>query len=111
MFKNEDDLKETVSRLDIDDKPNPAHRESLRGQMLSVFNKSGERTQTESRPLWRTIMKSPITKLAAAAVIIIAVPVGIHLIGGSSSIAFADVLEQIRTFQPYTYYKAGYETN
>ena len=41
-------------------------------------------------------MKSPITKFAAAAVIIIAVLIGIQQFGGSSSIAFADVLEQIR---------------
>ena len=94
MFKNEDDFKETVSWLNIDDKPNPGHRESLRGQMLSAFDKSGERTQTESRPLWRTIMKSPIGKLAAAAVIIIAVLIGIHQFGGSiESIALADVIE------------------
>jgi len=102
MFKNEDDFKKIVDRLNIDDKPSAAHRESLHKQMLSVFDKSGEESKTESRPLWRTIMKSPITKLAAAAVIIIAVLVGIHLIGGSSSIAFADVLEQIRTFRPYS---------
>jgi len=94
MFKNEDDLKETVSRLNIDDKPNPAHRESLREQMLSAFDKTGEQTIIQSRPLWRTIMKSPIGKLAAAAVIIIAVLVGIHQIGGSiETVALADVIE------------------
>jgi len=94
MFKNEDDFKETVSRLNIDDKPNPGHRESLRGQMLSVFDKSGEQPISQSRPLWRTIMKSPISKLAAAAVIIIAVLVGIHQLGNSiETVALADVIE------------------
>ena len=102
MFENEDDFKTIVNRLNIDDKPNPAHRERLRGQMLSAFDKSGEQPETESRPLWRTIMKSPIGKLAAAAVIIIAVLVGIHLMDGSSNIAFADVLEQVRDFRPYS---------
>jgi outer membrane lipoprotein-sorting protein len=45
-----------------------------------------------------TIMKNRITKLAAAAVIIIAVMLGIHYIGGSpdgASLAWADVLENI----------------
>ncbi|MHC4693027.1 MAG: hypothetical protein ACYS67_09805 [Planctomycetota bacterium] len=102
MFKNEDDFKTIVNRLNIDDEPNPAHRESLRGQMLSAFNENQERTQTGTRPLWRTIVKSPIGKLAAAAVIIIAVLFGIHMIGGSNSIAFADVLEQVRDFRPYS---------
>ncbi len=102
MFQNENEFKKIVSRLNIDEKPNPAHRNRLRKQMLSVFGKTGEQPETESRPLWRMIMKNPITKLSAAAVIIIAVLVGIHLIGGSNNIAFADVLEQIRTFRPYS---------
>jgi len=73
MFKNEIDFEKIVSRLNIDSKPNPAHRENLRRQMLSAFNETGEQPITQSRPLWRTIMKSPITKFAAAAVIIVIV--------------------------------------
>jgi len=48
--------------------------------------------------IWRTIMQSRITKLAAAAVIIIAVLVGIHQFGGSvdvASVAWADVVRPI----------------
>jgi len=96
MFNNEDDLKETISRLNIDDKPNPAHRESLREQVLSVFDKTGEQPISQSRPLWRTIMKSPIGKLAAAAVIIVAVLIGIHQFGNSvdvTTVALAQVRE------------------
>jgi hypothetical protein len=96
MFQNEDDFKKIVSRLDIDDKPNPAHRESLRGQMLSVFNKAGEQPIIQSRHFRRTIMKSPITKLAAAAVIIITVLIGIHQLVNSvdvTKVALANVVE------------------
>lgn len=78
MFQNEDDFKKIVSRLDIDEKPNPSHRESLRGQMLSVFETSGEQPEPESIPLWRTIMKSPITKIAVAAAVIIIVVIGAY---------------------------------
>ncbi|MHC4461616.1 MAG: TlpA family protein disulfide reductase [Planctomycetota bacterium] len=47
---------------------------------------------------WRTIMKSPITKLAAAAVIIIAVLIGIHQFTGSvESVAWASVAERFRS--------------
>ncbi len=55
--------------------------------------------------IWRIIMKSKITKAAAAAVIIIAVLIGINHFGGSlggGSVAFADVLKYIQT-QSYTF--------
>src|SRR3989339_2149319 len=48
--------------------------------------------------IWRIIMKSKITKLAAAAVIIIAVLVGIHHFGGSidgTSVAWGDVVKKV----------------
>ena len=73
MFKNEDDFKKIVSRLNIDNKPNPVHRENLRRQMLSAFNQTAEQPKTTWQTVRKTITKSPITKLAAAAVIIIAV--------------------------------------
>jgi outer membrane lipoprotein-sorting protein len=44
--------------------------------------------------LWRIIMKSPITKLAAAAVIVIAVTVGIIQLG-SGTVTWAQVIEPI----------------
>ncbi|MHC4659808.1 MAG: hypothetical protein ACYS83_11635, partial [Planctomycetota bacterium] len=81
MFRNEEDFKKIVDRLNIDNKPNPDHRENLRRQMLSVFNETRQRRQVKL-PAWqtlrRTIMKSPITKLAVAAVIIVAVVIGIN---------------------------------
>jgi len=58
-------------------------------------------SETLMRPrqhiLWSDIMKSPITKLAAAAVIIIAVLVGIRQFGGpidGTSMAFGEVIEK-----------------
>jgi hypothetical protein len=74
MFKNEADFKKLVSRLNIDDKANPAHRENLRRQMLSAFDKSTyqQEPQLSFLSLGRIIMKSKMTKLAAAAAIIIA---------------------------------------
>jgi len=75
MFKNEADFKRLTDRLNIDDKPNPSHRENLRRQMLSAFNEATQESTTriiDFRTFGRIIMKSTITKLAAAAVIIIA---------------------------------------
>ncbi len=81
MYKNEDDFKNLINRLNIDDRPNNAHKESLRRQMLSAFNETQHKTllPAETRQsIRRTIMKSSIIKIAAAAVIIIAVMIGIH---------------------------------
>lgn len=72
MFKNENDFKNIVNQLNIDDKPNDSHRENLRRQMLSAFSESQQPKTT-----WRAIIKSPITKLAAAVIII---AVGLFLV-------------------------------
>jgi len=52
------------------------------------------------------IIKSPVTKLAAAAAIIIAVLIGMHQFGGSvdgTSVAWADVVEKIDKIHSYIY--------
>jgi len=72
MFKDENEFGKIVDKLNIDTKSNPAHREKLKRQMLSVFNETSQKTTGNSKPdIWRIIMKSPITKIAAAAVIIL----------------------------------------
>lgn len=54
--------------------------------------------------IWRTIMKSKITKLAAAAAIIVAVFVGVHQFGRSvESVTFADVVEPFLTARTATF--------
>ena len=100
MFKNEADFEKLVSRLNIDNEPNPAHRENLRRQMLSAFNEAGEQPgprTTVFQALRRTIMKRSVPKLAAAAaaVILIAVVIGIYEGGGGiERIALAEVIEK-----------------
>jgi hypothetical protein len=55
---------------------------------------SSAKSLTEDLNLWRMIMKSPIIKLAAAAVIIIAVLIGVSsFLGGT--VTFGDVIEPI----------------
>jgi hypothetical protein len=70
------------------------------------------RADTESsaskRPqnVWRTIMKSRITKLAAAAVIIIAVLIGVNQFSGSidgASVAWADVIKKVEKAKTVTF--------
>jgi len=95
MFKNEDDFKKIVSRLNIDDKPSPVHRESLRRQMLSAFNETGEQRVPQAssfQTLRRTIMKSPITKFAAAAAVIIVVVIGAYYLKPDDSATMVDIV-------------------
>ncbi len=109
MFKDESEFKKIVARLNIDTKPNPAHREELRREVLSVFNEAEQQPATRTivlQILRRTIMKSPITRIAAAAVIIIAVLISINQFGGSidgASVAFANVAQQLRNARTLTY--------
>lgn len=80
--------------------------DEIRDEVLSAMEQSQKVHSAGIEPsLWRIIMKSQITKLATAAVVLMAVFAGIHFLGGSfdgTSLAWADVSEQISTFQPYT---------
>ncbi|HUS72957.1 MAG TPA: hypothetical protein VMY06_07800 [Sedimentisphaerales bacterium] len=105
MFKNEDDFKKIVNRLNIDDKPNPGHRESLRRQMLYAFNETGEQhvpPVSSFHTLRSTIMKSPINKLAAAAAAIIITVIGIYYLipDDSATVSLEVVPEQPATAGP-----------
>jgi outer membrane lipoprotein-sorting protein len=67
------------------------------GDALTAMEDAKKDAPAMARPsIWRTIMKSRITKLAAAAAIVIAVLVGIYEIGGSAS-AFAEVVKPFLT--------------
>jgi hypothetical protein len=107
MFKDEADFEKVVGRLNVDTEPNPVHREKLRRQMLSVFNQAEQEPSTRIivfRTLRSIIMKSPVTKIATAAAIIIAVSIGIHYLGvpiDGASVAWSQVLEQLSNHTKY----------
>ena len=112
MFKDESEFKKIVDRLNIDTESNPAHRESLRQKMLCVFNESNQQSQKPATPFGvvrRIIMKSPVTKLAAAAAIIIAILFGLPFFSSDSSgVALADVrqaLDQVKYMHSESYDK------
>ncbi|MDD5063922.1 MAG: hypothetical protein PHQ35_04070 [Phycisphaerae bacterium] len=70
----------------------------LREQILADALKAHEQTETqpaiEKPNIWRTIMKNRTTKLAAAAVIVIAVIAGVSQFFGGT-VTFADVIKPI----------------
>ena len=68
------------------------------GKMLTEQT-SGQRTREQK--MWRIIMKSKITKLAAAAAIIVAVLVGLHFVGNplAPTVTLAKVIQPILNAQ------------
>ncbi len=68
---------------------------------LTAFDKSEKTKPVSAEPnIWRIITKNRITKLAAAAVIIIAVLIGINHFGGSidvTTVAWAEVSDRFRS--------------
>ena len=67
------------------------------GNVLQALDESEKQKSGVIAPnIWRTIMKSPITKLAAAAVIIIGVFTVMHFVGlSTATVTFAEVIEPI----------------
>ncbi len=99
MFKDEADFERIVSRLRIDDKPNLAHREGLRRQMLGVFNETAKQVQVKkavSQTQKTTILKSPFLKLAVAAAVLIVVAIGAYQLikPGNTARVAVDTTEQ-----------------
>ena len=78
----------------------------------AVFKKLGNEEKIIQIPrpynrleiIWRTIMKSPLVKIAAAAVIILAVLIGINLLvfDGAGAV-YASVVEQLQNARTMTY--------
>ncbi len=100
MFKNEADFEKVVSRLNVDAEPNPAHRENLRRQMLSVFNETDQQSQKQITPFGvfrRVVMRNTLTKIAAAIAVVAALFTGLHFIGNplAPTVTFAQVLQPI----------------
>ena len=66
-------------------------------ELAEIKAKSKQSKPASGPDIWRIIMKHKLTKLAAAAVIIIAAIVGLNIIGGPdiASVALADVAREI----------------
>ena len=79
--------------------------------LSQAIERSGISRQTHALSIRRTIMKSPITKLAAAAVIIISIITAVSYLGGKINVTspvFANVMEQIHKAWSVTYQETYY---
>jgi len=88
-------ISQKIPKFDFD-KWKTRHQKEIR------IYESQKAEQKASRSVWifeigRTIMKSRISKIAAALVIIVSVVVGVHFLGSTESLAWADVVRPILT--------------
>lgn len=110
MNNNEKRFEDFVSNIRFDDTPDHNHRDKLEQNLLAAIAK-----QPRQIKIWRIIMKSRITKLAVAAVIIVVLMLGINYldtpIDGASTVfaAAMDRVKQARTFSCTVIFEVGYE--
>ena len=81
-------------RVKFDDTPDIKHRDKLEQLLLENF--ANRRPQQPN--IWRTILKTRISRFAAAAIIIIGILFGLHQFGvriDGTAVAWADVMEKI----------------
>lgn len=93
MNDNERQFANFARDIKFDDTPDPKHRDELEQELLVAIQKQPRRIN-----IWRIIMKSGITKLAAAAVILV---VALYMfIGNSGSTAWAieQTIEALKDF-------------
>ena len=95
MSDNEKYIEEFVNDIPFD-APDDKHRDELKKQLLNAFPKHRLQPTVQPVNVWRKIMKSSTTRMAAAAVIIVAVLIAFHLFG-SGTVTFAQVIEPIIT--------------
>ncbi len=93
-----ENIEKLIKNINID--TNAKIDEEVLGEVIEAFEKSKvKKTSAIEQNIWRIIMKSKITKLAAAAVIIIGAYVVIHQSGGSidvATVSFAQITENMK---------------
>jgi len=100
MNDNEKQFKDYVRGVKFDDIPDPKHRDELEQDLLVALAR-----QPRQERIWRFIMKSGITKLASAAVIVIALILGINYLGtpiDGASTVFAAAMDRVKTARTFS---------
>ncbi|MHC4352947.1 MAG: hypothetical protein ACYS0H_09515 [Planctomycetota bacterium] len=102
MNDNEKYIEEYVKDIPFD-APDSDHRDELKKQLLSAFPKHRLQPTARTAGVWRTIMKSRTSKLAAAAVIILAAFLALSLFNKTSGIVWAEVVKRLEEIKSGTY--------
>jgi len=88
MTDMEKEFENFVHDVRFDDKPDYNHREKLEQNLLAVLDKQSQH-KPQTLKIWRFIMKNQVTKLATAAIIIVAVSLLVTIFNNSNSTVWA----------------------
>lgn len=98
-------IEKLISKINVT--PDAQQDKKTLDDILDAQEKTKTISSANTQPnTWRIIMNTKTTKFAAAAMVIIAVLIGINQFGGSvdmSSAAFAEVVQQIRNARTVTF--------
>jgi outer membrane lipoprotein-sorting protein len=99
MNDNKENIEQVLEDITFDEIPDRGHQDLLEQKLLLNFN--GIRSRRNST--WRIIMNNKMSKLAAAAVIVIGVFVGYEIFSGTSSVSWAQVRQQVAAVKAVMY--------
>ena len=102
MNDNERYIEEYVKDIPFD-APDSGHRDELKRQLLNAFPKHRLQPAVHTVGVWRTIMKGRTSKLAAAAVIMLAAFLALNLFDKTSGIVWAEVVKRLEEIKSGTY--------
>ena len=100
MTDREKEFENLVHDIRFDDTPDYTHRKKLEQNLLAALN-AQSRHKTQTLKIWRIIMKNQMTKLAAAAVIVLAIVLCISILNHTSTPVWAieQTIEAIEGFK------------
>jgi len=102
MNDNEKYIEEFVRDIPFD-APDSEHRDQLKKQLLNTFPRHRLQPTAQTVGVWRTIMNSRISKPAAAAAIILAAFLALHLFSRTSGIVWAEVARRLADVKTVAY--------
>jgi len=115
MDNVEKQFEDFIDDINFDDVPSPNHCDKLEQKLLAAMT-AQSRQKGQSLRIWRIIMKSKIAKLATAALIIMAIILGLTtLLDQSATPAYAveqtiEAFKNVNTVYYVMAYHAGYST-
>jgi len=101
MNDNEKYIEEFIKDIPFD-APDSGHRDELKMQLLSAFPKHRLQPTVKTVPTRRIIMDNQLAKLAVAAVIIVAVLIGLNIFS-NGGVALAVVLDKVSNIKTVFY--------
>lgn len=99
MGDNEKQFEKFIRGIKFDDTPDPNHRDRLEQNLLAALTGQPRHKQQHLK-IWRIIMKSNMTKLATAAVIIVAVVLTVTILDRTVRPAWA-IDDTVKALKPF----------